>query len=231
MYRCNQHVSVVSLQQTALHPVCSNCIDKTLYLWRQLKDSNSVAVGSSVGQNEQSPIGSPIHRQSTRDKRISTLSLKWGPPLWFSGQSFWLQIQSSGLDSRRYQIFWVVGLEWPPLSLVSITEELLGRKSSGSGLENREYGRRDLLCWPRNILYHQKLVLTSPTSDGRSVGTVRSRTKATKFVLFLSLKMSRSYGVKGVVDRIEEYGKEVMNILGLFFDLEYCGDIFVRIVH
>jgi hypothetical protein len=37
----------------------------------------------------------------------------------------------------------VVGLEWGPLSLVSITEELLGRKSSGSGLENRKYSRRD----------------------------------------------------------------------------------------
>jgi hypothetical protein len=33
-----------------------------------------------------------------------------------------------------------VGLERGPLSLVSITEELLGRNSSGSGLENREYG-------------------------------------------------------------------------------------------
>jgi hypothetical protein len=33
-------------------------------------------------------------------------------PLWSSGQSSWLQIQSSGFDSRRYQIFWeVVGLE------------------------------------------------------------------------------------------------------------------------
>jgi hypothetical protein len=28
------------------------------------------------------------------------------------------------------------------LSLESTIEELLGRKSSGSGLENREYGRR-----------------------------------------------------------------------------------------
>jgi hypothetical protein len=28
-----------------------------------------------------------------------------------------------------------------PPSLVSTTEELLGRKSSGSGLENREYSR------------------------------------------------------------------------------------------
>jgi hypothetical protein len=30
-----------------------------------------------------------------------------------------------------------------PLSLVSTTEELLERKSRGSGLEIREYGRRD----------------------------------------------------------------------------------------
>jgi hypothetical protein len=58
------------------------------------------------------------------------------PPLWSSGQSFWLQIQRPGFDSRRYQIFWeVVGLERGPISLVSTTEELLGRKGSGSGLE------------------------------------------------------------------------------------------------
>jgi hypothetical protein len=30
-----------------------------------------------------------------------------------------------------------------PLSLVSIIEQLLERESSGSGLERREYGRRD----------------------------------------------------------------------------------------
>jgi hypothetical protein len=35
-----------------------------------------------------------------------------------------------------------VGLERGPLSLVSTTEELLGRKSSGSGLEIRDYGHR-----------------------------------------------------------------------------------------
>jgi hypothetical protein len=39
-----------------------------------------------------------------------------------------------GFDSRRYQIFWeVVVLERGPLSLMSITEELLEWKSSGSG--------------------------------------------------------------------------------------------------
>jgi hypothetical protein len=37
-----------------------------------------------------------------------------------------------------------VGLERGPLSLVSKTEELLIRKSRGSGLEIREYGRRDV---------------------------------------------------------------------------------------
>jgi hypothetical protein len=42
-----------------------------------------------------------------------------------------------------------VGLERGPLSLVSTTEELLGRKSSGSCLENREYGRRDPSRLPR----------------------------------------------------------------------------------
>jgi hypothetical protein len=36
-----------------------------------------------------------------------------------------------------------VGLERGPLSLVSTTEELLGKKGSGSGLENRDYGRRN----------------------------------------------------------------------------------------
>jgi hypothetical protein len=84
-----------------------------------------------------------------------------------------------GFDSRGYQIFWeVVDLEQDPLSLVRITEELLERKSSGSGLENRNNGRRHPLYWPRDTLYPQKLSLTSPTSGGRSVGIVHLRTKS-----------------------------------------------------
>jgi hypothetical protein len=75
------------------------------------------------------------------------------PPLWSSVHNSWLQIQRPGFDSWSYQIFWeVVGLERGPLSLVSTTEELLGRKSSGSGIENRDYGRRDPLSWPRDTL-------------------------------------------------------------------------------
>jgi hypothetical protein len=36
-----------------------------------------------------------------------------------------------------------VDLERDPLSLVSTTKELLERKNKGSGLVNREHGRRD----------------------------------------------------------------------------------------
>jgi hypothetical protein len=43
----------------------------------------------------------------------------------------------------------VVGLERGPLSLVSTIDELLGIKSSGSGLEIREYGYRDPSRCPR----------------------------------------------------------------------------------
>jgi hypothetical protein len=35
-----------------------------------------------------------------------------------------------------------MGLEWVQLSLMSTILELFGRQLSGSGLENREYGRR-----------------------------------------------------------------------------------------
>jgi hypothetical protein len=100
----------------------------------------------------------------------------------WTGQSFWLQIQRSGFHSRRYQIFWeIVGLERGPLNLVSTIEELLGRKISGSGLNSREYGRRDPSRLSRGTLYPQKLALTSPIIGGRSVGIVRSRTQATEF--------------------------------------------------
>jgi hypothetical protein len=69
-----------------------------------------------------------------------------------------------------------VCLERGPLGLVSTIEELLERKSSGSGVtaENTAVGIR-------GTFYPQKLALTSPTSVCRSVGIVRSRTEATEF--------------------------------------------------
>jgi hypothetical protein len=61
------------------------------------------------------------------------------------------------ISTVEYQIFWeIVGLERGPLSLVSTTEELLGKRR-GSGLESREYGRRDPSRWSRDTLYQQKV--------------------------------------------------------------------------
>jgi hypothetical protein len=54
-------------------------------------------------------------------------------------------------------------------------------KSSGSCLENREYGRRGPSRWPRGTLYPQKLALTLPTSCRLSVSIVLARTQATEF--------------------------------------------------
>jgi hypothetical protein len=59
----------------------------------------------------------------------------YGPPLWSSG---------SIPGTTRFSE--MVGLERGPLSLASTVEELLERKGSGSGLENRDCGRRDTLC-------------------------------------------------------------------------------------
>jgi hypothetical protein len=62
------------------------------------------------------------------------------------------------LNSRLYQISWeVLGLEWGPLYLMSKIRELLGRKSSGSGLESREFVHRDPSRWSRGTLYPHKL--------------------------------------------------------------------------
>jgi hypothetical protein len=85
-----------------------------------------------------------------------------------------------------------MGLERGPLSLMSKIEELLERKSKGSCLESIKYGRGDPLCWQRDTLYPQKLALAWPTSGGRSVGIVRSRTKATEFSLIWWYKVVKA---------------------------------------
>jgi hypothetical protein len=117
---------------------------------------------------------------------IALKEFRWLYVLWSSGQRSCLQIQRPGFDFRHYQIFWeVVGLERGLLSLVSTTEELLGRKRSGSGLEIWEYGLRDPSRWPSGTLYQQKLALSSQISGGRSVGIVRSWTQATEFIIIV----------------------------------------------
>jgi hypothetical protein len=79
---------------------------------------------------------------------------------------------------------------WGPLSLVSTTEELLGRRISGSGLEKFE----NTAVWiyhtgPRGTLYPQNLAVTSPISADISVGIVRLQTQATES---FTLRVSKS---------------------------------------
>jgi hypothetical protein len=104
--------------------------------------------------------------------------------VWFlCGQSSWLQIQRFWVDSLHYQIFWkVMGLEQGPLSLMGTIKEMLGRKSSCSGLEYREYSI-GIRYATHNTLCPQNLALTSPTSCSCLVCIVCSRTEAAEFVV------------------------------------------------
>jgi hypothetical protein len=69
----------------------------------------------------------------------------------------------------------------PAVTVHATDPEVLG---SIPGLENRDYDRGDPLHWPRDTLYQQKLVLTTPTSGGRSVDIVRLRAEATEYLAF-----------------------------------------------
>jgi hypothetical protein len=94
--------------------------------------------------------------------------------MWSGSKSPWLQIQRSGLDSRRYQVFWeVVGLQRGPLSLVNTIEELLGRKSSGFGKETEISIVGDPLRWLCDTPLSAK-VDTSFLDKRRSLGRYSS---------------------------------------------------------
>jgi hypothetical protein len=76
-----------------------------------------------------------------------------------------------------------VSLERGPLSLVSTTEEILDRKVAVPvyKTENTTVGIRDADHAAPSI--RKELAITSPTSGGRSVGIVRSRTQTMEISL------------------------------------------------
>jgi hypothetical protein len=84
-----------------------------------------------------------------------------------------------------------VGLERGPLSLVSIIEELLARKSSGSGLENRYYGRRGSAALTTRHLPNGKSAVARSVSFAHEL-----RSWSKKIVMILTMKMKFSDRIK-----------------------------------
>jgi hypothetical protein len=165
---CNGYISNVMLPS----PANAKCWNRVMY--KQNNSHSSWGHGSLFSRNN---LNGTNFGTSTPQSVRQALYVTYVRILTYRSRGL-------GFNSRHYQLLWEVVLERGALSLVSRTEELLERKSSGSGLENREYGRRDSLYWPRNTIYPQQMALTSPTSSGHSVGILRSRTKATGFVCF-----------------------------------------------
>jgi hypothetical protein len=79
-----------------------------------------------------------------------------------------------------------VVLERGPLSLVSTTEGLFDRKVAAPvyKIENKAVGIRHADHMAPSI--RKKLAITTPTSGGRSVGIVRSRTQTMEFFFLLN---------------------------------------------
>ena len=106
--------------------------------------------------------------------------------MWSTGQSFWLQIRRSRVRSPA-----LPDLLSSSGSGTGSTQprevklrSYLNKKSRGSRFRKQRLMAVGTRCANHvTPLYPQKLPLTSPTGGGRSVGMVRSRTKATEFSL------------------------------------------------
>jgi hypothetical protein len=78
-----------------------------------------------------------------------------------------------------------VGLKRDSLSLVSRTEGLLGGKSSGSGIENRDYGRKGSAALAMRHPLYAKIGTNFADKRRSSVGIVCSRNSGHGICLFV----------------------------------------------
>jgi hypothetical protein len=102
-----------------------------------------------------------------------------------------------------------VGLERGPLSLVSTTEELLDRKVAAPvyTIENTAVGIRHADHVAPSI--RKKLAITSPTSGGRFVAIVRSRTQTMEFSLDVTFTWTGYGSVSGYSGQNSELSRFV----------------------
>jgi hypothetical protein len=128
------------------------------------------------------------------------------PSLWSSGQSSWLQIQRPRV---RFPVLpdFLRSIE-PGTGSTQPSEDNWGanwKKSSGSGVEKPKLTAVGIRCADHAThLYPLKLVLTSPTSGGRSFGIVRWRTKAPEF-LYTQLGTTSNYRATAILHRSSQH--------------------------
>jgi hypothetical protein len=95
---------------------------------------------------------------------------------------------SPAFDSCRYQIFWeIVALKMSPLSLVSITEELLQWKSSGSGCRKSRPTAVGIRYADHRTSSIRKFGPNFADKRNRLVGIFRLRSEATEFSLRVAI--------------------------------------------